>query len=220
MVTQRRPVRPRAIVPVYQLEIVLTGSAPLIWRRVLVPGNANLGWLHAVIQLAMGWTNSHLHQFRFGGQVCSDPSFELDEFEDDPKVLDENRVVLMKIAPEEGDVLTYTYDFGDSWEHRITVEQLLPPAPALAKVACCVYGAHACPPEDCGGLSGYANVVNALLTADHVEHESTKQWLGRPFDPEVFDFQSANTWLQRLRWPRMTVEQLAEVLEDRDDCGG
>jgi Plasmid pRiA4b ORF-3-like protein len=95
-----------------------------------VPGEANLGWLHAVIQVAMGWTNSHLHQFTSGGTVYSDSGFDLDEFEDDPKIFDERQATLQKIAPKLKSVLVYEYDFGDSWVHFITVEKILPPDPA------------------------------------------------------------------------------------------
>jgi len=220
MVTQSKPVRARPAAPIYQLEIVLAESKPRIWRRVQVPGSASLGWLHAVIQVAMGWTNSHLHQFLIGGQTCSDPSFELNAFEDDPEVLDENRVVLMKVAPNEGDVLMYEYDFGDSWHHRVTVEKILPLDAASAKAARCVDGARACPPEDCGGLPGYADLLKILKNTKHKEHKSMKEWLGRPFDPEAFDVEWVNGWLRRLKWPRVTVGQLAKVLMARDGYDG
>ncbi len=86
-----------SIAPTYYLDVVLDGVKPSIWRRLQVPGNANLGWLHAVIQVAWGWTNSHLHQFRCGEQTFSDPAFELDETSS--PVLDERKVTLMQVAP-------------------------------------------------------------------------------------------------------------------------
>jgi Plasmid pRiA4b ORF-3-like protein len=140
------------------LKITLAEVKPPIWRRLRVPGEANLGWLHAVIQVAMGWTNSHLHQFTSGGTVYSDPGFDLDEFEDDPKVFDERQATLQKIAPKLKSVLLYEYDFGDSWNHFITVEKTLPADPAVAPGAECLDGARACPPEDCGGVCGYADL--------------------------------------------------------------
>ncbi len=216
MVTTRRAARTKTDAGIYQVEVVLTGSSPSIWRRVQVPGSANLGWLHAVIQLAMGWTNSHLHQFRLGDRTYSDPSFEMNEFEDDPKVLDENQVVLMQILPREGDVFVYDYDFGDSWQHRVTVEQILPPDAVLAKTARCVGGARACPPEDCGGLPGYEELLRVMKNPKHKEHESMKEWLGRPFAPAAFDLEAANACLRRLKWPRVTEDQLATVLMARD----
>jgi len=100
---------------IYHLKITLAEVKPPIWRRLRVPGEANLGWLHVVIQVAIGWTNSHLHQFTSGGTVYSDPGFDLDEFEDDPKIFDERQATLQKIAPKLKSVLVYEYDFGDSW---------------------------------------------------------------------------------------------------------
>ena len=83
----------------YHLKVSLEGIEPTIWRRLQVPGNASLGWLHAVVQVAMGWTNSHLHQFVVGKQIYSDPSFDLDEFEDEPRVLDEDATAIRESHP-------------------------------------------------------------------------------------------------------------------------
>jgi hypothetical protein len=114
--------------PAYQLKIKLDLIKPAIWRRLSVPGNANLGWLHAAIQLAMGWTNSHLHQFEVGGRRFSDPHVNTPAFEGEPEILDEAKISLRDVAPHEKDVLHYEYDFGDSWQHSIVVEKILPPA--------------------------------------------------------------------------------------------
>lgn len=125
---------------IYHLKITLADVKPPIWQRLRVPGGANLGWLHAVIQVVMGWTNSHLHQFTSGGTVYSDPGFDLDEFEDDPKIFDECQATLQKIAPKLKSELVYEYDFGDSWVHFITVEKIMPPDPAVAPGAECLDG--------------------------------------------------------------------------------
>jgi hypothetical protein len=113
--------------PIYHLRVSLEGIETLIWRRLQVPGDASLGWLHAVIQVAMGWTNSHLHQFVLGKQLYSDPSFDLDEYEDNPRVLDENATTISEIAQRVRSAFVYEYDFGDSWDHRITLEKILDP---------------------------------------------------------------------------------------------
>ena len=201
---------------IYHLKITLAEVKPPIWRRLRVPGEANLGWLHAVIQVAMGWTNSHLHQFTSGGTVYSDPGFDLDELEDDPKIFDERQATLQKIAPKLKSVLVYEYDFGDSWDHFITVEKILPPDPAVAPGAECLDGARACPPEDCGGVCGYADLLKILRDPGHEEHQSMLDWLGRPFDPEVFNRDSTNKHLRMLRWPKTTESQLRRVLMRRD----
>ena len=201
---------------VYHLNIILAEVKPPIWRRLRVPGEANLGWLHAVIQVAMGWTNSHLHQFTSGGTVYSDPGFDLDEFEGDPKTFDEREATLQKIASKLNSALVYEYDFGDSWDHFITVEKILPAGPAVAPGAECLDGARACPPEDCGGVCGYVDLLKILRDPGHEEHESMLRWLGRPFDPEAFNRDSTSKHLRMLRWPNTTESQLRRVLMRRD----
>jgi len=208
-----------SMAPLYYLEVVLNHVEPQVRRRLQVPGNANLGWLHAVIQVALGWTNSHLHQFRDGEQTISDPAFELDEFEDSPPVLNERKVTLMQVTPRERDELLYEYDFGDSWEHRVRVVKILGPDAAAAKVAICLDGARACPPEDCGGVWGYADLLKIIRNPRHKEHKRKLAWLGGPFDPESFDLNKANTFLRKLKWPHVTEGQLAAVLMQRDGVG-
>ena len=91
----------------YHVEVVLLESEPRIWRRLQVPGEANLGWMHAVIQVAMGWTNSHLHQFHQNGRFYSDPRHHYAEFEGDPEILDESKFTLQQLAPRPKDALVY-----------------------------------------------------------------------------------------------------------------
>jgi hypothetical protein len=100
--------------PIYQLKIVLLGGKPPVWRRMQVPGDARLDWLHAALQVAIGWTNSHLHAFQVGGDRYSDTRHHFAEFEGDPKILDERKFSLRQIAPRELDAFGYEYDFGDS----------------------------------------------------------------------------------------------------------
>lgn len=209
--------RPDSRPTTYQLEVLLSATNPPIWRRLQVPGNAHLGWLHAVLQVAMGWTNSHLHQFICGEHVYADPSFELDQYEGDPPVLDERKVTVAEVLPRIREGLVYEYDFGDSWEHIITVEKILPADPSLVATAVCLGGARACPPEDCGGVGGYQELLKALKNRKHPEHRSMKEWLGRPFDSEHFDTATINSWLRKLKWPRVTEGQLRKVLMARDD---
>ncbi len=207
----------KASASIYHLKVLLIGTKPPIWRRLQVPGNASLGWLHAVLQLAMGWTNSHLHQFRVGERIYSDLRHNFPEFEGDPEILDENRAALQRVAPRQKDVLTYEYDFGDSWHHEITVEKILNSNPAASNVALCLDGARRCPPEDCGGTWGYDNLIEIMRNPKHKEHNSMKEWLGRALDPEAFDVKKVNNCLRKLKWPRTTEGQLRKVLMARDD---
>ena len=207
----------------YEIEVVLTAVEPRIWRRLRVPGNANLGWLHAVLQVTMGWTNSHLHQFLCGAQVYADPRAELEAFEGGPSVLDEGKAKLAKVAPASGDGLMYEYDFGDSWGHRVTVVKIMSSPAASAPHAVCLAGGRACPPEDCGGPGGYEELLKTLKNRKHPEHKSMKEWLGRPFDAEAFDPAEVNLWLPRLGWPHLTEGRLRKVLMTREgyrECRG
>ena len=211
------PTATKASAPLYQLKVVLNGSKPAIWRRLQVPGSATLGWLHAVLQVAVGWTNSHLHQFRVGEALYSDLRHNFSEYEDDPEIFDENKANLQQVAPLRKAVLAYEYDFGDSWDHRITVEKVLSSDPDVSNGALCLGGARACPPEDCGGLWGYENLLKILRDPKHEEHDSMKEWLGRPLDPGMFDVENVNACLRKLKWPRTTESQLRKVLMARDD---
>jgi hypothetical protein len=183
-----------------------------------VPGNANLGWLHAVLQVAIGWTNSHLHHFFVGETRYSDPRFDDDmgiDVESDP---DEAKVTLAQAVPNTpGFQFEYEYDFGDSWEHEITVEKASPSDATASTIALCLDGARACPPEDCGGVWGYANLLKILKNRKHPEYRDMKEWIGGAWDAEAFDLAKTNTWLRKLKWPRVTDAQLRKVLMGRDD---
>jgi hypothetical protein len=207
-------------VPTYQLKIVLSGLRPPIWRRVLVRGDIPLGLLHAVVQVAMGWTNNHLHQFVAGERYYSDPAFGLEDYFGEPQTLDENQVTLRQVAPHQKDAFLYEYDFGDSWQHAIRVEKILAqnrPATAFAE---CTGGARACPPEDCGGVFGYEELLETLQHPRRKEYPELIDWLGGSFDPEAFDLDRVNKYLRLLKWPRATIPQLARVLMQRDRIRG
>lgn len=217
MIASVEPLAAKSAVPTYQLKIVLLGSKPVIWRRLLVPGDAHLGWLHAVLQTAVGWTNSHLHHFLTSDARYSDSRCREDVGIGDEPDRDEAKATLMMIAPKQGASFGYEYDFGDSWEHEILVERILPPGTGPANGALCMDGARACPPEDCGGIWGYAELLKTLKNPKHPEHKSMKEWIGGAFDAEAFDQEKINRWLGKVKWPRMTEAQLRKVLMGRDN---
>jgi Plasmid pRiA4b ORF-3-like protein len=198
-----------------QLRIELEGLDPAIWRRLIVPSNANFGWLHRVIQIAMGWTDSHLHDFQVGEKVISDPVAVADAFEGRPAVLNEAKVRLNELVTAPGESFGYEYDYGDSWNHRITVEVLSAPEEAVAGKAVCLAGARSCPPEDCGGVDGYVELLKALKNRKHPDHKAMKEWLGRPFDGEAFSVGETNVHLAKLRWPKVTEAAFRRILLDR-----
>ncbi len=172
----------------FQLKITLEGSKPPIWRRVLV-ADCTLDVLHQIIQTAMGWTNSHLHMFEYGEDRFSDPRFELEE--DD---YDETQVWLGQLAADGCQKLKYWYDFGDDWWHTIKLEKLLRPKPT-DKFPICVKGTGACPPEDCGGIWGYYDFLDAIRDPKHPRHEEFIEWAGEEFDPNRFDIEETNVAL-------------------------
>ncbi len=182
---------------IYQLKITLRGSKPPIWRRVLVPGQATLYQLHWIIQMAMGWTNSHLHQFIIGGEYYREPS----PFDFEP-VMEERKFKLCELIPFEKARFIYEYDFGDSWEHVILVEKIIPPEPDV-RYPRCIKGKRACPPEDVGGIWGYEEMLAALKDPSHPDHEMYVEWVGEDFDPEEFDLEWVNDDLWELRFGRI-----------------
>ncbi len=191
---KKRELAPIAEIPapnsIYQLKVTLQDSHPAIWRRILVPDTFLLPHLHGVLQLAMGWTNSHLHWFRVGKQIYAEPSSDFD-FE----VRDYRTVRLNQIAPAVKDRFVYLYDFGDSWEHDIVVEKILPIEKG-AHYPRCLEGQRACPPEDVGGVWGYSDFVKAIRNPRHPEHDEMLEWVGGKFDPEKFDLNGVNGMLE------------------------
>jgi hypothetical protein len=180
----------------FQLKITLRGvSKPPVWRRVLVPAAIALDELHEVILRAMGWDGGHLHVFSDGMTEYGVPDLELGH-------ADEAAVELADLVSAPGERVSYTYDFGDDWEHDIKLEKILAPDPA-AVTPVCLTGKGACPPEDCGGAWGYADLKEAIANPDHEEHEELLAWLGlddpSEFDPAEFSADEVNARLRHVR---------------------
>lgn len=190
---KKKSAQPLPLVHIYQIKVTLQGVRPPIWRRIEVPDELTLPQLHAVLQIAMGWTNSHLHGFRVGGQFFTEPVPDYEGM----NVVDERQIRLSQIAPEAGARFIYEYDFGDSWEHVIVVEKVLLTETGDAYPRC-TGGKRACPPEDVGGTGGYTEFLTIIQNPRHPEHDEWLQWAGDSFDPEAFDPQKANELLQSL----------------------
>jgi Plasmid pRiA4b ORF-3-like protein len=179
---------------IYQLKITLQDSKPPIWRRVQLQSNITLDVLHDIIQIAMGWTNSHLHHFRVGRRYYSHPDFDLENSDD------ETRIKLNQILTVLKDKFFYEYDFGDGWDHQIVLEKILPVEPEK-QYPCCLTGKRCCPPEDVGGIWGYQSFLAALNDKKHPEHADALEqleWIGDSFDPEEFDLAEVNEGLAEL----------------------
>ena len=189
--------RPRAQpepAPIYQLKITLRHIKPPIWRRVQVSGHITLAKLHTLIQVVMGWTDSHLHCFEVDGI-----SYSLPNENDDLDMQDSRGVLLTEVAPNEKDKIRYEYDFGDSWEHDIVVEEVLPPD-AEFRHPVCITGRRACPPEDIGGPWGYVRFLEIMANPEDPEYEEMLEWYGDDFDADAFDRVEINRQLRVMNW--------------------
>ena len=181
---------------IYQLKVTLRDTDPAIWRRLLVPGEISFRGLHQVLQVAMGWENEHLYEFKVGNRYFGEPEPKSWTVLIPNRTKDAGAVRLSDIAPRARTAFTYLYDMGDSWSHEVRVEKVLPREPE-ASYPVCLGGQRACPPEDCGGVWGYTDLLTALEAADDPGWAELLDWTG-PFDPEKFDLDAINARLARL----------------------
>jgi hypothetical protein len=177
-------------VNIIQMKISLSGSKPLIWRRLLVKDNITFHELHFILQKAMGWECSHLYFFEKGDLRIESEGYAEGEYSD----FEPAEKLLISRVLNEGDKLDYLYDFGDSWEHDITIEKIVDVA-NWKKYPVCLEGLGACPPEDCGGIDGFYEMLKAVKNKKHPEHKHLKEWLG-DYDPELFVLDWVNARLQ------------------------
>lgn len=189
----------------YQIKIQLEGLD--VWRRVVMPAEVSFNALHRVIQYSMGWYNCHLYQFELGEElVLVETSEEVEEYswmnemptyDGRPRLrktyrLSKNAKVDKYI--EVGQSIPYVYDMGDYWEHVITFEKELEDYPNVYPV--CLEGEGACPPEDCGGVPGYLELLDIVKDSSHPEYKSVMEWLGvDEFNP-TFDLEDTNYWMK------------------------
>jgi len=176
---------------IYQIKITLKEVKPPVWRRVQVEGDISLHVLHKILNEAMGWMDSHLYQFRIGETYYSVPDPD-GEF----PAKNSETVRLSRLVPKEKARFVYEYDFGDGWEHEVLLEKIMPPEPGK-KYPLCLAGARACPPEDCGGDGGYAELLEILKDPKHERYAEMTEWLERPFDPEAFNLNETDQTVRR-----------------------
>jgi len=208
--TRSRPYLPSRVLPkaslssrdrdsdpvhIYRLHVELLEIAPAIWRRLLVPSWITLAKLHLVLQVAMGWTNSHLHKFEIAGTDYGIPDDEWPEL----VMADDRRATLAASLGASVTDFRYEYDFGDGWQHSLHVEGIQPLDDH--RYPLCIAGGNACPPEDVGGPHGYAEFLLAIGNKRHREHADMLRWCGGAFDPAGFDLNSINAALRRLKIP-------------------
>jgi len=183
----RPPARRAVARNIHRLKVTLRDTKPPIWRRFEVPSDISLHRLHTVIQLGFGWQDYHLFVFET-------PVGRYGDYDPDLDIRSAAKKKLSAVADWPGDRIRYEYDFGDSWEHDIVVEAVQPAEPGVAYPRC-VAGRRACPPEDCGGVSGYYEMVSTLADPRRADHAELLRWLGiesaADFDPAKFDLGAA-----------------------------
>lgn len=178
-----------------QLRIELRDVKPVVWRRVLVPEQVTLAKLHTILQAAMGWSDSHLHEYEIARRRYGVPD---EEWPTSEPVMDERRVRLKSFIETKVRRFDYTYDFGDRWDHLVKIEDLVVSkkgAPPLL----CTAGENACPPEDVGGYPGYAEFLEVIADPKHEEHANMMDWIGRPFNAAAFDLAAINRRLDTIK---------------------
>ena len=160
-----------------------------------MPADISLARLHRIIQVAFAWDGSHLHVFHTPYGEFGIADAELGHRAEAP-------VTLEQVAPTPRSAIRYTYDFGDDWEHDVVVEKVLDRDSTLSYPRC-TGGRRAAPPEDCGGIWGYADLVQALTDPTHPGHDDMLEWLGlsdaADFDPAEFGAQTVTQALSELR---------------------
>jgi len=194
---------------IYTLKVTLLESTRPIWRRIHVSEHVTLGDLHYALQITMGWENAHLHEFHIGrkqyGMDIEDPYRE-------ESINNEDEYKLREVIKRKGQEFDYIYDFGDHWQHQVIVEAVSQPEPDVL-YPICLGGERRCPPEDCGGMMGYDNLLAILKDPTHDEYESYREWLPEGFDPDRFDIEEVNASLDEIDvWRR-----IAEGREDECD---
>jgi DNA-binding Lrp family transcriptional regulator len=180
---------------VHRFKIILRDTDPPIWRRIETK-DVTLEKLHELIQTAMGWTNSHLHQFEIAGARYTDPRFMKGDF-DDFGAIDYSCIRISHLVSKHGSKLRmgYEYDFGDGWQHDVVLEKVTE-SERGAKYPRCIDGERACPPEDVGGFYGFADYVEAITNPNHSEYGELLKWNG-PFDPAQFDAAKATRRMKK-----------------------
>jgi len=178
---------------VYELKVSLRGSRPLIWRQFQVLNDVTLSRLHSILQIVMGWTDSHLHQFLAGQIYYREPD---PEYGEDHK--DDRRTRLSRVLRRPKDAMVYEYDFGDGWEHIVVLARIVEPVPGT-QYPVILAAEGACPPEDVGGIGGYNQFLQTMANPCHPEHREMMAWWGGPFDRNLYDIGARNEALMRRR---------------------
>ena len=177
---------------IIQLKLTLSGIEPPVWRRLRVPDSITFFDLHHIFQIAMGWKNAHLFEFRIGDYAMG----FIDESA--PEDLADARLVTIDtLITQVGMRFSYLYDFGDGWNHLIEIEKIS--VDETIQTPVCLEGERNCPPEDCGGIPGYHHLMEVLKDKSNPDYSEMKRWAGKGYDPETFDLKKVARLLPKFK---------------------
>jgi len=178
---------------IYQFKIELLDIEPAIWRLIEVPSEYSFWDLHVAIQDSMGWFDCHLHSYKIYSPLSkSSIEIGIPDGDFDTSVLPGWDVPISQFFKEPGNEVSYDYDFGDGWSHRITLIGMYLKQ-NKKKLPRCIDGNRACPPEDCGGVPGYYNLIEIISDPTNEEFEEMTSWLSNhvknyyPYESDIFD---------------------------------
>ncbi|WP_412509645.1 plasmid pRiA4b ORF-3 family protein [Roseovarius sp. SYSU LYC5161] len=169
---------------VVRVRIELEETDPLVWRELDVPLSTTLAAMHDIIQVVMDWWDYHLYEFEIAGRIYGVPSPDDEIYE--RKVYQARALRLGTVLERGVREFLYVYDFGDNWQHRITVGEVRQ-GDAGVEYPRFIAGARRAPPEDVGSTSGFEEFLEAIADPEHEDHERMLEWYGKPFDPEDID---------------------------------
>ncbi len=180
---------------IIQLKITIQGTKPPVWRQIQVEKSITFSQLHTILLIVMGWDGGHLYEFLVDGIRISEPSSDDEGW--GGGIHDSSKIKLDSLISDSKTKIVYTYDFGDDWEHKIVLEgyhnkdetQYYP---------VCIDGKQCCPPEDCGGIYAFSELLKTLKNKNHPDYDDTLEWVGEDYDSEKFDIVKVNKNLRQL----------------------
>lgn len=199
-----------------QIKVVLKNSKPPIWRRILVNSSITFEELHYTIQIAMGWGIFHLYEFAVDDYRIGVVNDEMEDYGfGSSDIIDSADITLKEVLAKDYKKIIYEYDFGDGWIHNLEIEKILP-LDEKSYYPVCLTGSRNCPPEDCGGIPGFYNLLEIIGNKWHPEYEEMMDWLGGSYDPSEFDLEETNLFLTEIK-EIMDEDEYEEEDEDEED---
>ena len=182
---------------IYRFKVTLIDIKPAIWRRFEVHHAHSFQELHHILQTVMGWKTIHAYQFTIGNLMLTDEeSAEMLRQHGSKNVFDAAKILINELLTKRGQTFTYQYDFGDGWDHKITLEEIKR-VDRLPNFPRCLDGKRACPLENSGGTLAYCELLEILQDPTDIEYEELREWVGENFDPDAFSVATINLELEQ-----------------------